>query len=179
MNARQHAVADLDLAHGAGVAAVDARLAGQDLAANDLGFDVEQHVVDLDLVDGGAFGSECRHDGRRGFARGLCAGLLGADLVGRTQLFFGQRADLADEGVVLGGRGPIPGRLAGITHQLVDGRDGHVALLMAEHDAAELTSSLSCLLGFHLRQTLAHATPCPSRIEQKGLDGVQHVLPLI
>ncbi len=31
-------------AHGAGVAAVDARLAGQDLAAHDLGFDVEQHA---------------------------------------------------------------------------------------------------------------------------------------
>jgi hypothetical protein len=48
VGARQHAVADLDGAHGAGVAAVDAGLAGQDLAAHDLGFDVEQHAFDLD-----------------------------------------------------------------------------------------------------------------------------------
>ena len=51
VGARQHAVADLDGAHGARVAAVDARLAGQDLAAHDLGFDVEQQVVDLDGVE--------------------------------------------------------------------------------------------------------------------------------
>jgi hypothetical protein len=48
VGARQHAVADLDRAHGAGVAAVDARLAGQDLAAHDARFDLEQQVVDLD-----------------------------------------------------------------------------------------------------------------------------------
>jgi hypothetical protein len=35
VGARQHAVADLDRAHGAGVAAVDARLAVEDLAAHD------------------------------------------------------------------------------------------------------------------------------------------------
>jgi hypothetical protein len=48
VGARQHAVADLDGAHGARVAAVDARLAGQDLATHDLGFDVEQQAFDLD-----------------------------------------------------------------------------------------------------------------------------------
>src|SRR5207247_794956 len=51
VHARQHAVADLDLAHGAGVATVDARLAGEDLAAHDARFDVEQQVVELDLVE--------------------------------------------------------------------------------------------------------------------------------
>ena len=51
VGARQEAGADLDRPHGARVAAVDARLAGEDLAADDLGFDVEQHVVDLDLVE--------------------------------------------------------------------------------------------------------------------------------
>jgi ubiquitin len=48
VGARQHAVADLDGAHGAGVAAVDARLAGQDLAAHDAGLDLEQQAFDLD-----------------------------------------------------------------------------------------------------------------------------------
>ena len=52
VGARQHAGADLDRAHGARVAAVDARLAGQDLAAHDLRFDVEQHVADLAGVVG-------------------------------------------------------------------------------------------------------------------------------
>jgi hypothetical protein len=55
VGARQHAVADLDGAHGAGVAAVDAGLAGQDLAAHDR-LDVEQQAFDLDLVKGDAFG---------------------------------------------------------------------------------------------------------------------------
>ncbi len=39
-------------AHGAGVAAVDARLAGQDLAAHDAGFDLEQQAVDFHAVEG-------------------------------------------------------------------------------------------------------------------------------
>ncbi len=51
MGAGQHAVADLDRTHGTGIASVDARLAGQDLAANDAGFDVEQHAFDLDGVE--------------------------------------------------------------------------------------------------------------------------------
>ncbi len=46
VGARQHAGADGDRAHGARVAAVDARLAGQDLLADDLRFEVEQHVAD-------------------------------------------------------------------------------------------------------------------------------------
>ena len=34
-----------DRAHGARVAAVDARLAGQDLVAHDLGFELEQEIA--------------------------------------------------------------------------------------------------------------------------------------
>ena len=36
-----------DRAHGARVAAVDARLAGEDLVADDLRFQLEQEIVDL------------------------------------------------------------------------------------------------------------------------------------
>ena len=60
VGAGQHAGADLDGAHGARVAAVDARLARQDLAAHDLGFDVEQQVVDLGGVELDAFGLQAR-----------------------------------------------------------------------------------------------------------------------
>ena len=56
----QDAVADFDGAHGAGVAAVDARLAGQDLAAHDAGFDLEQQAFDFDLVEGHAFGASAQ-----------------------------------------------------------------------------------------------------------------------
>ena len=45
MGTRQYAVANFNSAHGAGVAAVDARLTGEDLAANDAGLDVDALVV--------------------------------------------------------------------------------------------------------------------------------------
>ena len=45
--------------HGARVAAVDARLAGQDLATDQLGFDLEQQAFDFDLVELDAFGLQC------------------------------------------------------------------------------------------------------------------------
>ena len=54
------------------VAAVDARLAGEDLAAHDARFDVEQQVVDLArLVEVGAFGLQCG-DGAAVTARVAC-----------------------------------------------------------------------------------------------------------
>ncbi len=90
VGARQHAVADLDRAHGAGVAAVDARLARQDLAAHDAGFDVEQQVVDLDRVELDALLLQAGVHGGVGLAQGLGAGLLAADLVGGAQLVLGQ-----------------------------------------------------------------------------------------
>ena len=47
VGARQHAESDRDRAHGARVAAVDARLAVEDLAAHDLRFEIEQDVADF------------------------------------------------------------------------------------------------------------------------------------
>jgi len=63
--------------------------------------------------------------------------LLAADLVGRAQLVLAQGGDLGDEGLVLGGRLPVPLGLAGVTHQFVDGGDGDVALLVSEHHGAQ------------------------------------------
>jgi hypothetical protein len=52
-------------------------------------------------------------------------------------LAFGQLGDLGDEGLVLGGRLPVPDRLAGVAHQFVDGVDGDLALVVAEHHGAQ------------------------------------------
>ena len=137
MGARQHAVADLDGTHGTRVAAIDARLAGQDLAAHDARLDVEQLRLHLDGVKLGPFGLQrCQHVGI-GLAAGVRARLLAADLVGGAQRCFGQRIELGNEGLVLGGGLPVPFRLAGIAHQLVDVANGDVALLVAEDHGAE------------------------------------------
>ena len=179
VHAWQHAVADFDLAHGARVATVNAWLARQDLAAHDLRLDVEQHVVDLDLVDRSARGRQGCQGVGGDFASGLGACLLRADLIGRAQRLFGQGADLRDEGLVLGWRLPVPGRLAGITNQFVDGSDGHLALLMAEHHAAE-HDFFAQLLGFGLDHQHggigARHHQIHLRIEQLRLAWVQHVL---
>ena len=56
---RQHAGTDFDRTHGARVAAVDTRLAVQDLRTDDLRFDVEQHVADGRLVGRHRAGCRC------------------------------------------------------------------------------------------------------------------------
>ena len=178
MGTRQHAAADLDLAHGARIAAVDARLAIQDLAAHDARFDVEQHVVQADLVEDHAVALQrgCGR-GRHG-AGGVGAGLLRADLVGLAQRSLGECGDLGDERLVLRRGHPVPGRLAGVAHQLVDRVDRDVALLVTEHDAAEHD-----LFGKLLRLGLDHQhgrlgagdDQVHLRFEQLGLARVQHV----
>jgi hypothetical protein len=137
VGARQHRIADLDGAHGARVAAVDARLAREDLAANDPGFDREQQVVDLAGVEGLAAFLQRAHHAGVGFAQGLRAGLLAADLVDRAQLLFGQALDLGDEGFVFGRRLPVPHRLAGVAHEFMDRIDRNAGLLVAVHHAAQ------------------------------------------
>ncbi|MCY1521583.1 hypothetical protein D9M68_564030 [compost metagenome] len=151
MGAGQHGVTDFDGAHGARVAAVDARLALQDLAAHDARLDREQQVADLAGVELGAFGLQGREDAGIGFAQGLRAGLLAADLVDGAQLFFGQAVDLGDEVFVLGFRHPgaflEPFRLAGVAHEVVDRVDRDVGLLVTEHHAAQ-HDFFAELLGF-------------------------------
>jgi hypothetical protein len=76
---RQDAGADRDRTHGAGVAAVDARLAVQDLRTHDLGFHVEQDVADFD--ESGA-----------GWPTALLGGQAGHDFAGqRLQLLLARR----------------------------------------------------------------------------------------
>ena len=171
--------ADLDRPHRARVAAVDARLARKDLAANDLGFDVEQQVVDLDRIElGPGFGE--RALGRCvGVARRLRARLLGADLVGGADRFLGVRRDLGDERFVLGGRQPLPHGLAGVADKVVDRRDRDVALLVAKDDAAEhdlLAQLLRLGLDHQHRGLGAGDDQVHLRVGELCLGRVEHVL---
>jgi hypothetical protein len=99
-------------------------------------FDLEQQAFDLDLVELDALGLQRGHVAGD-VAAGLGAGLLAADLVGGAQRAFGQRGDLGDEGLVLGRALPGPLGLAGVAHQLVDGVDGDLALVVAEDHGAQ------------------------------------------
>ena len=152
---------------------------GEDLAAHDLRFDREQQVVDLAGVEGLAAFLQRGHHAGVGFAQGLRAGLLAADLVDGAQLFFGQALDLGDEGFVFGRRLPVPHRLAGVAHEFVDRVDRDVGLLMAEHHAAE-HDFFAQLQGFGLDHQHggfgAGDDQVHLRILAGGLARVQHVL---
>ncbi len=149
MGAGQHTVADLNGAHGTGVATVDAGLACQDLTADDFGLDVEQHAFDLHAVKLDALLLQARHHGSVGFAAGLGARLLAADLVGGFQLALSEGCNLGDQ-VFIADRGlPGPLGLAGFANQLVDRIDGQLALLVTEHHTTE-HDLFAQLLGFRL-----------------------------
>ena len=86
VRARQHAGADRDRTHRARVAAVDARLAGQDLVADDLRLELEHEIVDLVRVARrrirrNALGGDVGVD----VLQPLLARLLRAQLVGLAQ----------------------------------------------------------------------------------------------
>jgi hypothetical protein len=138
VGSRQDAVADHDRAHGAGIAAVDARLAVEDLAAHDLGFQLEYGIADevgirrvLDALGQGG-------DGLLGDFAGLDrASLLAGNAIGFAQFGFRQFGDAGDERLVPGRGLPVPFRLAGDFDQLVDGLDRGLHLVMAEHHGAE------------------------------------------
>ena len=105
--------------------------------------------------------------------------MLGADLVGLAQRAFGQGRDLGDEGFVLGRSGPGPGRLAGVAHQVVDGGDGDIALLVAIHHGGEHDFfGQARSFGFdHQHGGLrAGDDQIHLAVHQLGLAGVQHVL---
>ncbi len=183
VRARQHAGTDLDRAHGAGVAAVDARFAGKNLAAHDARLDVEQQGLDLDLVAGEALGGQRGLDAGVGLAAGLRARLLAADLVGRAQPLLGQRAEPGDEGLVPGRRRPQPGGaplgLAGFAHQGVDRLDRELGLLVAVDDRAE-HDFLAQLVGLGLDHQHGGLGAGDDQVEAAArelrLAGVEHIL---
>ena len=139
VRARQDAGADGDRAHGARVAAVDARLAGEDLVAHDLGFELEQHVADGARDVGRGIGAACTRavDLLVDFLQALLARLLLAHLVRGAQVGFRGGGDLGDHRLVLRRRLPVPQRLAAFFDERMDEVDHGLLLLVAEHDRAE------------------------------------------
>ena len=137
VGAGQHAVADFDGAHSACVAAINAGLTGQNLAAHDARFNFEQQVIEFDRVKRHTLFGQSDFDRSIGFAASMRAGLLVADLVSGTQLFFGKCCQLGFESRVTGRRLPVPNRLACIAHQFVDRVDGNGRLLVAIHHATQ------------------------------------------
>ena len=104
--------------------------------------------------------------------------MLVADLVGGFQLGFGQAVDLGDQRLVFGGRLPVPSRLAGVAHQLVDGSNRDVALLVAVDHGAQ-HDFFAQLLGFGFHHQHSGFGASHHQVElavfQLRLTGVQHV----
>ncbi|GAB1412061.1 hypothetical protein MASR1M97_07970 [Candidatus Desulfobacillus denitrificans] len=90
------------------------------------------------VASGRTFAGADRFDGFPGdFTTLEGAGLLAGGAIGFAQLGLGQLGHLGGEGLVLGRRLPVPLRFAGDLDQFVDGVDGGLHLLMAEHHGAE------------------------------------------
>ena len=137
VGARQHAVADFDRTHRACVTAVDTWLACQDLAANDVRFDVEQHAFDFHRIKLNTVGLEGCHCASVGLAACERTGLLVTVLIGGAQIFFCVCLDLGNQRLILGWRSPIPSWFASVAHQVVNGVDRDVALLVAKHHSTQ------------------------------------------
>jgi hypothetical protein len=138
VGARQHAVADVDRAHGARVATVDARLAVQDAAANDFRFQIEEVVLDrIDVRRAGGIGGQSSNDFVADFIDALAAHLLLRDAIRFLQLGFGHAGDGGPERFVARRCLPVPFGLAGHFHQFVDRIDRGLHLFVAEHDGAQ------------------------------------------
>ena len=134
---RQDAGADGDGTHGAGVAAVDAGLARQDLIAHDARLQLEQDVAHIGggrrVFVGSQLGLHIGFDG----LDALRTLLLDAQFVGVTHGIGRQTVHTVDEGgVLLGGR-PFPLGLAAGFHQLLDGLDDGLHLLVTEHHGTQ------------------------------------------
>ena len=176
---RQDAGADGDGAHGAGVAAVDAGLAGQDLVAHDAGLQLEQDVADLGGSRGILFGSQLGLHVGLDLLDALGALLLDAQLVGVAHGVAGQAVHTLDErGVLLGG-GPFPLGLATGLDQLLDGLDDGLHLLVAkDHGAQHHVLGELGGLGFDHQHGLVGT--CHDQIQLGFLQlrgrGVEHVL---
>ncbi|OIQ77018.1 hypothetical protein GALL_412960 [mine drainage metagenome] len=177
MGARQHRGADADGTHGAGIAAVDARFAGKNLVAHDARLHVEENAVDLGTIHLHAIGCECGLHGSVRLAQRMGARLFLGDLVGGVQALASQRLDTVDQRLILFRSSPVPRRLAAVAHEVVDGIDRCLELLVTEHHGLE-----HHVFGELIRLTLDHEhggfgagnDQIEARIGQFGAAGVQH-----
>ena len=174
----QHGVADFDGTHRACVAAVDAGLTRQDLRAHNVGFDVEQHVLHLHRIKRHALLCQSSLHVRISCAASQGTHLFVALLVSSTQLGFTQFNHLGNQHFILGRRSPIPSGLATFTHQVVNGVDSDLALLMAvDHRTQHHFFRQLLRFGFHHQH--GRLSACNHQIHQRilalCLTGVQHV----
>lgn len=146
VGARQHGSTDFDGAHSTCVTAVDTGLTCQNLRAHDACFDVKQHAFDLDSVELHALRGQRILDLGIGLAAGLRTHLLVTLLIGCAQQLFTQLGHLGDQRLILGWRRPVPSGLATFTHQIMDGVNCNLALLVAiDHSAASLLQAVAAL----------------------------------
>jgi len=133
----QHAVTHGDRTHGTGIAAVDTGLTSQDAATHDGRFQREEQVGH-DTFVGSALAFTQSSDGLGlQLLDTLAAGLLAGDAIGFFQLGLDHAFQLGNEDFVAGRRLPVPLGLTGFFNQGVDGIDGGLHLLMAEHHGAK------------------------------------------
>src|SRR5581483_1671376 len=129
---------DRDRTNRAGIAAIDAGLAGEDALADDVALQLEEHALDLLAGPFGAVTAGERSDCLRLDLRETRMPLLLLrDRIGlRKRRLRVQRDGAAQIGVV--GLGlPAPARLARLGGQLADRADGNLHLLVSEHNRAE------------------------------------------
>ena len=195
VRAREYAGADRDRTHGARVAAVDPRLAGQlarlakvlvdprlagkNFLANDLRFEIEHHVADVALAVGvGVRRNALRFDLRRDFVQALRPRLLRAKPIGVAQLVLRGGGHCGDQRLVLRRRLPIPQGLARLLDQLVDRFDHRLHLLVPEDDRAQ-HDFFRQLVRFGLdhqhRGFRARDDEIELRARELGLGRIQHV----
>jgi len=137
MGAWQNAVANFNRTHSACVATINAWLTGQNLTANDFGFHFKQQSFNRYFVKFNAFCRQRCNDFSIGGAASLGTCLFVADLVSGNQFILCQSINFCNQWFVFSWCFPIPHRFAGITHQVVNGVDGDIALFVAEHHRAQ------------------------------------------
>ncbi len=128
-----------DRTHLVQVAAVDALLGQQHVAAQDGGFAFLERRAELGGVVAVGIGFALQQ-GRGGLALGGRQGgvalALGLQLVGGLEVFADQVGDLADQRAEVLGL-EVPGLLGGVLGQFDDRLDHRLEALVGEHDAAQ------------------------------------------
>ena len=170
-----------DGTHGAGVAAINTRLAGQDALAYQVLLDALEHVLDL-VGRGTALDGQRLDAGLADLADTLVAGSLVGDAVGFTQVclgvaFHGRQQFLVDRGGL-----PLPAGLAGLGNQFIDGLDDHLHFLVGKQYGAQhlvLAEFLGLGLNHQYRVLGTGDHHVQLALGQLGIGGVQQVAVLL
>ena len=148
VGARQHADFGDDLAHGLGIAAVDALAGVENVPANDLGFQFLEHAGDAQLVVFRllAFGEIVRHHFFLGLANRGVAILLDRNGVGGPKIGFDQPEHFLFERAFVDDL-DVARLFRGLFGELDDGVDHRLEMPVSEHHRAEHDVFVE-LLGF-------------------------------